>query len=369
MRDLTIIYATLPNIADVSNNRIYELPAGFEKLTNLKTLNLESNRLETIPGELYKLRALKILNLAKNRIYDLPDSICELTELKVLNVEKNKLSFVPASLATMQLVDLKIGHNLIEQLPSDLFLGELGKTVKHLSCCENNLFELPWSLCKVDPECFIDCDFNPLISPPPYLLAEGLQVLQNYLRIKQVRMVLFEDLIKDEDFVIGANSLTPIAFEVLRDGTGFLTPEDLAEFDQAVNEYMNGEYYRCPATGEELVESVTKLRDKREFDLYYLIVQTFIDTVAKLVKADDPRFTSAAITVEQRPWGRRGELVNCWVVSLLSLLRDAPPNKFQPEGRPSLFSLGTFEWLYDALSVLLHWNHMPNCFLFGSTSA
>jgi hypothetical protein len=133
---------------------------------------------------------------------------------------------------------------------------------------------------------------------------------------------------------------------VLRDGTGFLTPEDLAEFDQAVHEYMNGEYYRCPATGEELVESVTKLRDKREFDLYYSIVQTFIDTVAQQVKANDPRFTSAAITVEQRPWGRRGELVNCWVVSLLSLLRDAPPNKFQPEGRPSLFSLGTyFEWL------------------------
>jgi len=309
-------------------------------LTNLLTLNLESNRIEAIPEEFYKLRALKTLNLAKNRIYDLSESICELTELKVLNVEKNKLSFVPASLATMKLVELKIGHNLIEVLPDELFLDELGKTVKHLSCCENNLFELPWSLSKVDAECFIDCDFNPLISPPPNLLAEGLQVLQNYLRIKQVRKILFEELIKDEDFVIGANSLTPIAYEVLRDGTGFLIPEDLAEFDQAVNEYMNGEYYRCPATGEELVQSVTKLRETREFDLYYLIVRTFINTIAQLVKANDPRFTSAAITAEQRPWGRRGELVNCWVVSLLSLLRDVPPNTLQPDGRPSLFSLG-----------------------------
>lgn len=199
--------------------------------------------------------------------------------------------------------------------------------------------ELPLSLTKIDKECFIDPDFNPFISPPPYLLSEGLVVIQNYLHIKQVRRMLFEELIQDEDFVIDKNAISPIAFEVLQDGTGFLTPIDLAEFDQAVNEYVNAEYYRCPATGEELVASITKLREFREMELYLNIVNTTVDTIAKLVASDDYRYSSAAITTEKRPWGRRSEDVNVWVVSLLALLRDVSANPLQPEGRRSIFSI------------------------------
>ena len=150
--------------------------------------------------------------------------------------------------------------------------------------------------------------------------AVGLVVLQNYLHIRHVRKQLFQDLIADEDFVINPGAMAPQAFEVLQDGTGFLTPDDLAEFDQAVDEYVNGEYYCCPATAEEIVVSVTKLRETRETEIYLNVLNTVLITIEKLVDAKDPRFPPACITTEKRPWGRRSEMVNVWVVSLLAIV-------------------------------------------------
>jgi hypothetical protein len=110
----------------------------------------------------------------------------------------------------------------------------------------------------------LEADYNPLISPPPRLLSEGLVTLQHYLSIREKRREQLIELLEDEDFEVGLESFAPIAAEVLEDGTGFLTPEDLADFDVAVQEFVNADYYRCPATAEELVASVSKLREDRE---------------------------------------------------------------------------------------------------------
>lgn len=53
----------------------------------------------------------------------------------------------------------------------------------------------------------------------------------------------------------------------------------------------------------------------------------------------DSRFGPAVITSTKRPWGLKGEDVNCYVVSLHALLRDTPPNKYQKNGRPALLEL------------------------------
>jgi hypothetical protein len=324
---------------DVTKNRLYHLPEGFERLTKLTTLNLEANNLEDLPVDTHKLVRLKTLNLSKNRFIDVPDSICEMRDLKVLNLEKNRLQFVPSGIANLAVVELRIGHNRLEALPGDMFAGVLGASIKVFSCCENNIMELPWSLTRIDVEALLEADFNPYVSPPPYLLSEGLRVVQNYLHIRHVRRTLFEELIADEDFTIEPTSMAPQAFEVLQDGTGFLTPDDLAEFDQAVDEYLNGEYFTCPSTAEEIVASVTTLREDREVEIYLNVLNATLTTLEKLVAAKDPRFPPSCITTEKRPWGRRSELVNVWVVSLVALLRDCAPNPFQKNGRPSLFAL------------------------------
>ena len=56
-----------------------------------------------------------------------------------------------------------------------------------------------------------------------------------------------------QDFFLDPQSLTPQATEVLKEGTGFLTPDDLMEFDKATDEFLNGEYFKCPSSAAELV--------------------------------------------------------------------------------------------------------------------
>lgn len=326
---------------DLSKNRLYSLPAGIEALVSLKTLLLESNNIEELPGDaISRLTELKVLNLAKNRLIDLPAAMCKLLSLTVLNVEKNDLYFLPEALRGMHLLELRVGHNRIERLSADLFGDALGRTVQMFSCCENNLLELPASLARLSPKSMLEADYNPLISPPPALLSEGLVTVQHYLAIREKRREKLIELLEDEDFEVQPQAFTPTSSEVLEDGTGFLSPEDLAEFDVAVHEFLNSEYYRCPATAEELVASIAKLREDRETELYLTIIRTFLSVLAAIEDEPDHRYANdSTIRMTNKPWGRDGEACACYAVSLPALLRDTPPSSFYPEGRPSIFSL------------------------------
>jgi hypothetical protein len=312
----------------------------MQSLEQLQTLNLEGNYLETIPVEIGHLKQLKVLNVSKNRLLDFPEEICSLSSLRVLNIEKNSLINLPKSISSMNLLELRIGHNYLEKLENDLFSLSLGQSIKLFSCVENNLLEIPESIVSLNSShCMVELDYNPLITPPPYLLSEGLTTLQNYFKIRQYRKRILYELMLDEDFELSVESFCPFAHEVLEDGTGFLSPEDLASFDQAVDEYLNGEFFKCPASGEEIVASIVKLREERETELYLTIIRTFLATITKIVKSKDERFPESSIFSSQRPWGKDGELCNVWVISLQALLRESHPNSYYPSGRPSLFQL------------------------------
>jgi len=274
-----------------------------------------------------------------NQIIDLPDLLCDISTLLKLNVERNKLSQVPPRIKALNLVELRIGHNSIEMLPDDMFEGPLGEKCKFFSCCENNLLELPLSLAMIDMEAYVEADSNPLKSPPQGLLSEGTKVIRNYLQIRTMRLKELEELMVMEDFEFVRENVVPTSCEVLADGTGFLTPNDLAEFDQACDEYLNGEYYKCPCSGPELVQSLADLRDFRETELYLLVLHTFLDILQKISKEKEKRFKKAVLFTTTRPWGRKGEQVNCWAISLTALLKDTPPNPYQKNGRPSIIEM------------------------------
>eukprot|EP00981_Chlorochromonas_danica_P007020 scaffold1524_cov182-Ochromonas_danica.AAC.4 len=325
---------------DLSKNRLYSLPDNFHELSSLMTLTVESNNLEALPATFYQLTELKTLNLAKNRLVDLPVSLCWLQSLTVLNLEKNMLYFLPEEMKHMHLMELRVGHNRLESLSPTLFEEELGRTLHMFSCCENNLLELPRSLVHLSKQTFIEADYNSFISPPPQLLREGIVVVQHYMTIREQRKELLTELLEDEDFAVNRDCLQPSAIEVLEDGTGFLTPEDLAEFDIAVHEFLNGEYYKCPATAEEIVASVTQLREDRETELYLVVIRAFLGVMHDIEESRDIRFwNDATILMQQRPWGRDGEASNVYAISLSALLRETPPNTIYPDGRPSIFSL------------------------------
>eukprot|EP01038_Epipyxis_sp_PR26KG_P010659 gene10659-14314_t len=306
-----IMYLISLTTLDVSKNNLFSLPDGLHKLTNLKTLNLESNNIEQIPIELGQLKQLKVLNLAHNRINDFPESLCYLSAMKILNIEKNKLKFLPKKISNLFLIELRIGYNMIEYLPDDIFSYNLKSTLMFFSVCENNLLELPLSIAYLHIEAKVDADYNPLLSPPPYLLSEKLVVLQNYLLIRYHRKKSVIQLLEDDDFDVNHLHLSPIAQEVFLDGTGFLTPSDLLEFDTSLNEFLNGEYYKCPVTTKELVDRIILLREKREIDMYLLIINTFLKILTQLNKQKNKKYKSH-LTFDTRPWGRDGEDCNVW---------------------------------------------------------
>jgi Leucine-rich repeat (LRR) protein len=322
---------------NASKNHLYDIPPEIKTLSGLRSLNLENNYIEDLPLEFFKLKKLSVLNFSKNRLVSMRSDIIMLTSLRKLNLERNNLTSIPECCRDLALTEFKVGHNRIFQLPDDLFLGKLGHSVMHFSCAENNLLELPASTFQINPKSIFEADYNPLISPPTYILSEGLGVLQNYLHVRLNRVNELEDLLDEEDFEFLRENGSPIAAEVLEEGTGFLTPNDLEDFDSAVDEYVNGDYFRCPSSGVEIVEKLTALREKRENDLYLAILRA-MSAVKKSI-AKDRRFGRAVVTRTFRPWGRNGEEAPCTVLSLQALLNDAPENIYQKEGRPSLYSL------------------------------
>jgi hypothetical protein len=104
-----------------------------------------------------------------------------------------------------------------------------------------------------------------------------------------------------------------------------------------VHEFLNGEYYLCPSSAHEIVDSLVTLRDKRRDDLYRLILTT-LNTVLISI-ANDERYGPAVLYSDKRPFGKDSESCSVWVISLQCVLQEAICNQYQKDGRPSILSL------------------------------
>lgn len=228
---------------DLSKNRLHALPVGFETLENLQTLNISSNQIISLSPALSRLHQLHTLHAESNIIEYIPSSFSVLENLKVLDLCRNQLSTFPVALKVLSLTHLMLEHNILEHLDDLLFSSNLGISLEHFSCHDNNLLQLPASLVKLAPHIYFSADTNPFLSPPPALLAHGFPLIQQYLLNRTLRTSDLLELLFDSDFEVDELAMFPRAFEVLVDGTGLMHPEDICEFDTAVDEFLNGNYY------------------------------------------------------------------------------------------------------------------------------
>lgn len=162
---------------NASNNRLYEIPNGLGQLEGLSEVILENNNILYAPPDIKDWKKLDVLSLARNRISVFPEGLCRLKFLRRLNIEGNRLLSISRSIKDLPLEILRIGYNFIEWLPDDMFSSTLGQTIERFSCPENNLLDLPMSIKDVREECCIEAEFNPFVSPPTYVLAEGTKVI------------------------------------------------------------------------------------------------------------------------------------------------------------------------------------------------
>ena len=79
----------------LNNNRLTKIPKDFQKLTQLKELNVSGNQIDSIPPELSKLKNLQKINLRGNKLKDVPKEWKALKNLQWIDLSENEITNIP----------------------------------------------------------------------------------------------------------------------------------------------------------------------------------------------------------------------------------------------------------------------------------
>ncbi|XP_067848664.1 leucine-rich repeat and calponin homology domain-containing protein 1 isoform X2 [Heptranchias perlo] len=193
--------------ADLSKNRLSEIPLELCHFVSLEMLNLYHNCIKVIPDAVINLQTLTNLNLSRNQLSTLPSCLCALP-LKVLIASNNKLVSLPEEIGQLKcLMELDVSCNEITALPQQMgqlqSLRELNIRRNYLQILPEELADLPlvklnFSCNKVVsiPICYrnmrhlqiIEMDNNPLQSPPAQICIKGKVHIFKYLNIEACRI-------------------------------------------------------------------------------------------------------------------------------------------------------------------------------------
>ncbi|XP_053528826.1 DISP complex protein LRCH3 isoform X6 [Artibeus jamaicensis] len=193
--------------ADLSRNRLSEIPIEACHFVSLENLNLYQNCIRYIPEAILNLQALTFLNISRNQLSTLPVHLCNLP-LKVLIASNNKLVSLPEELGHLRhLTELDVSCNEIQTIPSQIgnleALRDLNVRRNHLVRLPEELAELPlirldFSCNKITtiPVCYrnlrhlqmIALDNNPLQSPPAQICIKGKVHIFKYLNIQACKI-------------------------------------------------------------------------------------------------------------------------------------------------------------------------------------
>ncbi|NXG26387.1 LRCH3 protein, partial [Grallaria varia] len=193
--------------ADLSRNRLSELPAEACHFVSLESLNLYQNCIRYIPEAVLNLQSLTFLNISRNQLSTLPVHLCSLP-LKVLIASNNKLVVIPEEIGQLrQLTELDVSCNEIQTIPPQI--GSL-ESLRDLNVRRNNLVRLPEELAELPlirldfscnkittiPVCYrnlrhlqsIMLENNPLQSPPAQICIKGKIHIFKYLNIEACKI-------------------------------------------------------------------------------------------------------------------------------------------------------------------------------------
>ncbi|XP_062341599.1 leucine-rich repeat and calponin homology domain-containing protein 2 isoform X4 [Osmerus eperlanus] len=193
--------------ADLSKNRLTEIPPEVCLFSPLESLNLYHNCIKCIPEAIINLQMLTYLNISRNLLSTLPKYLFNLP-LKVLVVSNNKLVSIPEEIGkAKELMELDISCNEIQVLPPQVgrlhALRELNIRRNCLQMLPEELADLP--LIRLDFSCnkiteippvyrklrqllHIVLDNNPMQSPPAQICLKGKVHIFKYLNIQACRM-------------------------------------------------------------------------------------------------------------------------------------------------------------------------------------
>ncbi|KAH7729089.1 Leucine rich repeat 4 [Aphelenchoides avenae] len=180
--------------ADLSGNRLHEMPACLCELDSLETLQIRDNCLRQLPTSIHLLKSLTYLDLSGNQLTSLPASIFFL-RLRVLLLPGNRLESLPREIRQLEscIQELDLSFNRLEAIPTDTTLlktlrvlklrgnrlahlpSEIGSLnlLRILDVSANCLTKLPLELRNLTNCVDLHADENPLVAPPVSVVAKG----------------------------------------------------------------------------------------------------------------------------------------------------------------------------------------------------
>lgn len=205
--------------ADLSKNRLYELPQEVCHLSLLERLDCHNNVLRSVPPSVISLQSLTYLDLSRNQLSTIPAALCQLP-IQVLILSNNRLVSLPQEIGLMKcLMELDASCNELCLLPPGI--GELAG-LRCLRVRRNHLVELPAELCglrlsrldlganrlaRLPPalrlmtsiqELLLDC--NPIVSPPAFLCTRGKVHVFKYLEMEAIKEDRKRGALLDSEF-------------------------------------------------------------------------------------------------------------------------------------------------------------------------
>lgn len=238
----------------------------------------------------------------------------------------------------MSLVSLNLSYNRLEVLAEDWARPRLRETLESVELQFNNLLELPRSFSEMENVRKIILDSNPMRSPPDMLLCEGLAPVWTYIGQRAARVCEIVAKFVGAGFDVKEAFLAPETRGFVTGTIGYMSPDDLTEVDARCDSYVNGSFYNCPLSADDIVEAADLRRYERLLEAMGHVVQgmtsllvergegPFVGSGAVCRVDNEDSGTTAAFNGTswlRKPWGFEGEMVNCTVVTCEAILGDA----------------------------------------------
>ena len=139
----SFIYILLSFLADLSRNKLVEVPTECTNYYSLERLLLYHNIIKSIPDNISSLQSLVYLDISRNQLSYLPSSVCLLQHLQCLVAHNNRLVSLPEEVGEMnKLMELDVSCNEIAHLPVQI--GDLAN-LRSLHLRRNHLQEVTYS--------------------------------------------------------------------------------------------------------------------------------------------------------------------------------------------------------------------------------
>ncbi|XP_037358584.1 leucine-rich repeat-containing protein 69 isoform X2 [Talpa occidentalis] len=151
---------------NLGNNLLKEVPKEMKYLISLKKLHLFGNKIHSFEAEACDgLQNLTLLNLNNNQLTDIPKEVKRLKRLTHLSINHNQLASIPRELCFLKnLSELQLNYNQIVYLPKEInFLKKLEK----LHLARNNIEVLPQEICHLRNLRLLDIAGNIIQIFPP----------------------------------------------------------------------------------------------------------------------------------------------------------------------------------------------------------